>query len=998
MPIHRIGTNLYAVVQQSGMHTGGAANTVDASFGFHALTNPAPPAPGPEPSQTVDASQEYFINTAEGGTDGINVSTANSGGASGDAWSTVSGTGTTAFDDDEPTRTGHGAFAYKFSPPSGNSQYVAWAFDSAEQAQVCVYGHFPTWPATPQRIISIRNATTDVAVFEVNTSGLFVVKNAASATLDTTSTGLSSVSGVWYRFELRVIKGTTTSNGTIEWAVYDGDMPTPIISGSNTATNTGTTSIVEARFGKTDTGAGTMSLHLDTLRLWTAGSIPETLNNAYVPPVLVTGAQATETDTAFAGDKATRRVGTQVVETDQARGGHPTGAIAYVDSTQATNISSTATVPAPSGMADGDVVVLVLTLTSSTPTTPAGFKYVGGTTSGTISSYIYVKGILDVASEPTDYTVSWGSGENWILQALAYRGADPYWPVTAALDATGTGTTASVGSVTPVDDGSAVIAVHAATGTTTLTTPSGFTLREEDEGAAPNVQVSDQIQGSAAATGAISSTVSSSVTWIARYLVLRPVSALEAGRVIPVGSSSATGDNVGTGTVPIAVPDGVVDGDVLLLAIQTTSTRPITTLAGWNLVQYDDTGTQEWGVYYRVANSEPASYSPAWTGGTTDITMGMVAYRNADQTTPINVSGEQYLAVSGTVLDSPDVTSTVDNGTAVFIGMTAQLSTQVTQTSFSSTVMPRLNISNVASVTGVLGIADKPLGTAGTVTGEDWNISVANTSRYGVTVVLAPVSAVLVAGSLATETDTANAGVTNISRVGTQATETDTANAGVRYIRKTGTLVTETDTGRTGTPVVVKQGALATETDSAFAGALAIRRPGSLATETDAGLAGAAAVAPQGQRATETDSAFAGTVAEPGVWRPSADASNTGWTNESGSSSNLWASIDEPFAANDSDYVQSPVGAGAVVKFDTGNIAAPSATGRALRVRYQGTGAGSGTLYVRVRDGATLVAERSWVVPAGSGWVDQDVTLTGPEVALISSPDNLQLELEAVPA
>lgn len=255
-----------------------------------------------------------------------------------------------------------------------------------------------------------------------------------------------------------------------------------------------------------------------------------------------------------------------------------------------------------------------------------------------------------------------------------------------------------------------------------------------------------------------------------------------------------------------------------------------------------------------------------------------------------------------------------------------------------------------------------------------------------------------VAGSKATETDTANHGLPSVVITGTKATETDSAFGGTQAIRRVGSLATETDTGRAGSPAVTVQGQKATETDSAFAGSQAIRRVGSLAIETDTGRAGAVALTTQGAKATEADTANAGSIAEPGVWRPSADVSNTGWTNEVGSSSNLWASIDEPFSANDADYVQSPVGTAASVQFATGNISAPPQAGRAIRIRYQAVGSGSGTLYVRVHDGATLVAERSWVVPAGSGWVDQDVELTSLELAEITNPDDLELELEAVPA
>jgi len=74
-------------------------------------------------------------------------------------------------------------------------------------------------------------------------------------------------------------------------------------------------------------------------------------------------------------------------------------------------------------------------------------------------------------------------------------------------------------------------------------------------------------------------------------------------------------------------------------------------------------------------------------------------------------------------------------------------------------------------------------------------------------------AAVLVAGSLATETDTGLHGTSSIVHVGSLATETDTAYAGALTIKWAGQQATETDTPGDGDPAATVAGQQATELD-----------------------------------------------------------------------------------------------------------------------------------------------------------------------------------------
>jgi hypothetical protein len=83
---------------------------------------------------------------------------------------------------------------------------------------------------------------------------------------------------------------------------------------------------------------------------------------------------------------------------------------------------------------------------------------------------------------------------------------------------------------------------------------------------------------------------------------------------------------------------------------------------------------------------------------------------------------------------------------------------------------------------------------------------------------------------------------------GTKATETDTATAGTPRVAGPGTLATETDAANAGTPRVVVQGSMATSASSAIAGSARALVAGTQASSTNTANAGTAAVGRPGRR------------------------------------------------------------------------------------------------------------------------------------------------------
>ena len=95
--------------------------------------------------------------------------------------------------------------------------------------------------------------------------------------------------------------------------------------------------------------------------------------------------------------------------------------------------------------------------------------------------------------------------------------------------------------------------------------------------------------------------------------------------------------------------------------------------------------------------------------------------------------------------------------------------------------------------------------------------------------------------------------------------------------------------------------------------------------------------------------------------RPGSDVAADGWTDQAGGVSNIYTTLDEPYAANDSDYVKSPTGAGDLV--------------------------------VRLFEGSTQIATWSHVNPPDT-FTTAEQTLTTPQYAAISDFSNLFVEFD----
>jgi hypothetical protein len=136
-----------------------------------------------------------------------------------------------------------------------------------------------------------------------------------------------------------------------------------------------------------------------------------------------------------------------------------------------------------------------------------------------------------------------------------------------------------------------------------------------------------------------------------------------------VGSStSVTGGGGGATATSLSVnvPAGIVAGDVMLaqVSVRGGSGTTISAPSGWTQIVVDNSGTAlQQGLYYKVAGTEPVSYSWGFSSSQR-ASAGIIAYRGVDSLAPINAFSTSN-AGSGTMVTAQAVTTTVSNAQIV---------------------------------------------------------------------------------------------------------------------------------------------------------------------------------------------------------------------------------------------------------------------------------------------------------------------------------------------
>jgi hypothetical protein len=129
------------------------------------------------------------------------------------------------------------------------------------------------------------------------------------------------------------------------------------------------------------------------------------------------------------------------------------------------------------------------------------------------------------------------------------------------------------------------------------------------------------------------------------------------------------------GTVVIPVPTGTQNGDMMIAVVTYAVGGSVTVPSGWTAINVGTNFLREMRSYFRVASSEPASYT--WTFGSPDFARNgvMVSIKDANATL-----GANAVATGFTV---PSLSVTVDG--SLLVAFAAAETTTYTPESFLST-------------------------------------------------------------------------------------------------------------------------------------------------------------------------------------------------------------------------------------------------------------------------------------------------------------------------
>jgi hypothetical protein len=213
-----------------------------------------------------------FSNSAEGGTNGLTVTTANTGGASGTAASTVAiDTGTGGDIEFNTLAALYGSFGYRFIHPASGVAVNRMIFPhgSSVAGRYAIYCTFKinTVPTAIEDICSIRHSGGATGHVIITAAGKINLQDAAGLSTGLTASTNSVAANHWYGICMTRTKGTTTTDGQLGWAWYDLEAGGALIqSYNNAACNAGTADTTHGAFGRQATRTNAHTVDIDDIR------------------------------------------------------------------------------------------------------------------------------------------------------------------------------------------------------------------------------------------------------------------------------------------------------------------------------------------------------------------------------------------------------------------------------------------------------------------------------------------------------------------------------------------------------------------------------------------------------------------------------------------------------------------------------------------------------------------------------------------------------------
>src|SRR6266702_3090039 len=187
-------------------------------------------------------------NTAEGGSNGTTVLTSNSGGASGDAFDSVTAPPVDAVLAFDNTHAALGTLAYKFQIGATSTQlFLQWlaAFSASNvsYAKISFNSYWTANPAASAYQLHVASAAAaQVCGVRINTSGQLIIVNQAGSTIGTMTSAVPL--NAWFRVEVDVALDSTGTNVQVTVARYDNIDSAPA---TDSVTATGATAVPFSR-------------------------------------------------------------------------------------------------------------------------------------------------------------------------------------------------------------------------------------------------------------------------------------------------------------------------------------------------------------------------------------------------------------------------------------------------------------------------------------------------------------------------------------------------------------------------------------------------------------------------------------------------------------------------------------------------------------------------------------------------------------------------------
>lgn len=201
-----------------------------------------------------------YQNTAEGQAANTALTAANSGGGSGDPFTSVT-IGSGAAIVYSTASTIHGAQSYAVTGTNNTATYVTWdGFNDTQIAVRCYYNPGATLPNAAMRFIDIRSSSTSLARLSITAANRLFMQDYNGTNTKWTASAPLDVN-TWYRLEIVISVSATTA--TMKCAYYVGDSTNAVQEYSTTTGNTGSAAIASVRFISAQNAPWTTTSYFD---------------------------------------------------------------------------------------------------------------------------------------------------------------------------------------------------------------------------------------------------------------------------------------------------------------------------------------------------------------------------------------------------------------------------------------------------------------------------------------------------------------------------------------------------------------------------------------------------------------------------------------------------------------------------------------------------------------------------------------------------------------